>query len=360
VTWIDLNAPCAGTWSEVHRIPIPEQLERRRLLRQLYGGLDVDEEELPANAQCAIELILPEPVTPENHATPVCADWPFEADEAKRRQEAHGPRERIIELGDGVEIEFVRIPAGRFAMGDQEGGRDELPRQVIEIAKPFWMAAREISNEQYRRFNPDHDSRFEHRSSWMFDETYLGWPLNRPKQPVVRVSWEQAIAFCQWLSAKTGFQVTLPTEEQWEYACRAGSDQPFFYGDLDSDFSRHANFADINIRKLADDGWRPRSPDLAPRDARFDDGALVTADVGAYLPNAWGLHDMHGNAAEWTRSNWQWDPAFTGGVVADGGLGKVVRGGSWRDRPKRGRAGFRIAYPAYQRVFNVGFRVIIE
>jgi formylglycine-generating enzyme required for sulfatase activity len=360
VTWIDLNAPCAGTWGEVTRIPIAGQPERRRLLRQAYGGVDEDAEVISATAQVEIESLIPQPWPSVNTSAPDCEGWPLDSIEAKRRQLAPGPAARVIDLGDGVLMELVRIPAGRFVMGDPAGDQDELPLRIIEIPRPFWMAKHEVSNEQFQKFNPAHDSRFEHRSSWMFDETYLGWPLNRPKQPVVRVSWDHAMAFCQWLSHHTGLDVTLPTEEQWEYACRAGSNKPFSYGELDSDFSRHANLADANIRKLADDGWRPRSPDLAPRDARYDDGALVTTEVGSYLPNAWGLHDMHGNAAEWTSSNWTWDPAFTGGAVADAGLLKVVRGGSWRDRPKRARSGFRIGYPSYQRVFNVGFRVIIE
>jgi formylglycine-generating enzyme required for sulfatase activity len=119
-------------------------------------------------------------------------------------------------------------------------------------------------------------------------------------------------------------------------------------GDLDADFSRFGNMGDANLRKLADEGWRPKPPDLVPKDSRFDDGSLVTAEVGRYLPNAWGLHDMHGNVSEWTRSDY--------GVSAK----KIIRGGSWRDRPKLCRSASRWAYDPWQKVFNVGFRVIID
>jgi len=224
------------------------------------------------------------------------------------------------------------------------------------------MGTCEVTNEQFARFDPSHDSRFEHRTSWFFSENYLGWPLNRPRQPVVRVSWNRAMAFCRWLSRKTNLSITLPTESQWEYACRAGTSGPFFCGDLDTDFSAFANMADASIRKLAYEGWRPKSPDLVPRDARYDDHTLVTADVGSYRPNAWGLHDMHGNAAEWTRSTYRpypyRDDDGRNGPAAGGR--KVVRGGSWYDRPKRCRSAFRLGYRPYQRVFNVGFRVVCE
>ena len=163
----------------------------------------------------------------------------------------------------------------------------------------------EITNAQYSLFDPAHDSRFEDRTSWIFSEEYLGWPLDGPRQPVVRVSWQRAMQFCDWLSQKTGLRFTLPTEAQWEYACRAGSATPMWYGGLDADFSQVANLADYTIRNLAYEGWRPKSPDLAPREARFNDGKLVTADVGSYRPNPWGLYDMHGNAAEWTRTNYR-------------------------------------------------------
>jgi formylglycine-generating enzyme required for sulfatase activity len=103
-------------------------------------------------------------------------------------------------------------------------------------------------------------------------------------------------------------------------------------------------------------------PDWVLRDNRSFDGALVTTGAGGYLPNPWGLHDMHGNAAEWTRTTYRPYPYRTDdGRDNRGTQGrKVVRGGSWYDRPKRCASGFRLDYPAWQRVYNVGFRVVCE
>ncbi len=259
-------------------------------------------------------------------------------------------------------LELVRIPAGSFVMGDPQGTPDERPLAAIRIEKSFWMSKFEVTNEQFARFDPTHDSRFEHRSSWWFDEEYTGWPLNRPQQPVVRVSWEESMEFCRWLSDKIGEKVILPTEAQWEWACRAGTDTPLSYGGLDTDFSSCGNLGDASLRKLADEGWRPKSPDLVPKDDRFNDGALVTCAVGRYAPNAWGLYDMHGNAAEWTRSNYHPYPyrADDGREVDGTGDKKTIRGGSWRDRPNLCRSASRWAYAPWQKVFNVGFRIIIE
>ncbi len=360
VTWIDLNAPCHGTWSEFTRIAGPQR-ERRRVLRRLYGGVDEDPEEIPAVARPPVEPVVPDP-EPEPEAAPVdCAGWPFDPAEAARRKEA-APADRVVDLGGGVTLSLVGIPAGRFVMGDPDGDRDERPLAQIGITRPFLLGRCEVTNAQYARFDPSHDSRFEHRTSWIFSEEYLGWPLNRPSQPVVRVSWQRAMAFCRWLSDRTGLAFTLPTEAQWEYACRAGTAGPLWFGDLDTDFSRFANMADHTIRDLAYTAWRPLPPDIVPRDARFDDGMLVTADVGSYRPNAWGLHDMHGNAWEWTRSAYGPYPyrADDGRNDVTSAVPRVVRGGSWYDRPRRCRSAFRLSYPPYQRIYNVGFRVVCE
>lgn len=191
----------------------------------------------------------------------------------------------------------------------------------------------------------------------MFNEWDLGWSLNGPKQPVVRVSWKEASDFCLWLSEKTGQEVSLPSEAQWEWACRAGTDTPMYYGDLDSDFSPFGNMADFTIRELAYDVRDQYPPDIVPRDARFNDKRLVTTKVGSYKPNSWGLYDMHGNVWEWTCSDYKQNPYYYDNIDTSE---KIVRGGSWYDRPKRCRSASRLGYPEWQKVYNVGFRVIIQ
>ncbi|MHC4988612.1 MAG: formylglycine-generating enzyme family protein, partial [Planctomycetota bacterium] len=163
-------------------------------------------------------------------------------------------------------------------------------------------------------------------------------------------------------SAKTGRNASLPTESQWEYACRAGTDTPFNYGDLDTDFSTFANISDATISKLAYNTDGRKTADILPRDGRFDDRSLVTAAAGSYKPNRWGLHDMHGNVWEWTRSEYMTYPYRSDdGRNELGGSGeKVVRGGSWYDRPKRCRSAYRLSYPKWQKIYNVGLRIVIE
>lgn len=360
-TWIDLNAPCQGTWSETTNIP-DDQVARRLELRALYGGILENDEAVPDIATVPIEPVIPEPEEPQPVAIPHLAGWPLDAAAAKSLQTADGTATRSIDLGKGVALELVRIPAGSFVMGDPRGTPDERPPAAVRVEKSFWMSKCEVTNAQFAQFAPAHDSRFEHRSSWWFDEAYIGWPLNGPDQPVVRVSWDESQAFCRWLTEKIGEQVALPTEMQWEWACRAGTDTPLSYGAIDSDFTPYGNLGDASLRKLADEGWRPKSPDLVPKDERFNDGALVTCNVGRYAPNAWGLYDMHGNAAEWTRSNYQPYPyrSDDGREGNENGEKKVVRGGSWRDRPIHCRSASRWAYSSWQRVYNVGFRIVIE
>ncbi len=352
-TWIDLNAPAHATWSDFCKI-VNDQRQRRQYLRKLYGGVDEDPEEDLDLPLPRVQMIAPKP-TAKRPDPMKLEGWPLILPKGAAEV-------RTFELGNGVKLELVKIPAGRFVMGDVAGYEDEFPQAAITIDSSFWMGRFEVTNQQYALFDPAHDSRFEHRSSWIFSEEYLGWLMNGPNQPVVRVSWQRANEYCQWLSQKTGLKFSLPTEAQWEWACRAGGDAPLSYGNLDADFSKFANLADKNIRKWAYEGWRPRSPDMYPRDDRFDDGHFVTADVGRYQPNAFGLHDMHGNAAEWTRSlhkpypyadaDGRNDPAAAGH--------RSVRGGSWFDRPMRARSSFRQSYEPWQRIFNVGFRVVCE
>jgi len=363
-TWIDLNAPCHGTWQETVGIDRTRRDHPRRIkLRELYADISQeDPEAYPKSKLEHVEAVEPSSRPQRAAEVPKVAGWPFDEPEARRRQTAAGENTRTIDLGEGVSLELVLIPAGKFVMGDPNGLDDEQPATAVEIAKPFWMGKFEITNEQYARFDSSHESRFEHKGSWSFWEHHLGWPLDRPKQPVVRVSHREAEAFCRWLSTRIGQPVSLPTEAQWEYACRAGSADPLWYGDLDADFSKLANMADATMRQLAYDTDGRHTADFVPRDGRYNDSALVTADVGSYRPNAWRLYDMHGNVWEWTRSAYRPYPysAGDGRNESVGDQPVSVRGGSWRDRPKRCRSAFRLSYPSWQRVFNVGFRVVVS
>ena len=341
---------------------------RRHDLQQLFAApAKPDPEAAWETPPAAVKALPPKPLPARSPVqTAAFAGtrglWPFDAAEAARRQEAAGNHRRTINLGGGIEMELVLIPAGEFVMGDVQGDDDEKPLAAVKIARPFWMGKFEVTNRQYAQFDASHDSRFQDKGSWMFNEWDLGWALNEPTQPVIRVSQKEALAFCQWLSRRTGERVTLPTEAQWEYSCRGGTATPLSYGGLDADFSRHANLADWTIRNLVYDVRDQYPPDLAPRDARFNDGKLVTAGVGGYQPNAWGLHDMHGNVWEWTRSAYRPYPysELDGRNQPGADEAVVVRGGSWYDRPKRSRSAFRLSYPAWQKVFNVGLRVVIE
>jgi len=360
VTWIDLNGPCHGTWGEVAEIP--GRADRRRYeLAQRYGGVPSDPERVPVA-----------PIRPSRAAfvPPSASPSPGERRQAVARlllQSAppvseSTPATRIVSLGDGVQLELVQIPAGSFVMGDTtgEGAEDEWPASRVQIERPFWMGRFEITNEQFRRFFPGHASGF--FTKRQLDNDGPGIQLDEPQQPVLRVSWEQALAFCGRLSEVTGERFSLPTEAQWEYAARAGATTALCYGDTGEDFTPWANVADRSLACLYAGTAGVFNLQPLPADMRFDDQAIATAAIGSYRPNAWGLYDVHGNAAEWTRSAYLPYPyrADDGRNAAAFDGRKVVRGGSFTDRPSRCRSSFRLGYPAWQAVHNVGFRVVVE
>jgi len=357
--WIDLNAPCHGNWREVvGSKKIENDHRRRRELRSLYGGDIEDPEAYPEPPIPDVKPVMPARTSRPQTPAPTLAQWPLDA---QGDQASQSPKRRTLDLGQGLKLDLVHVPAGEFIMGDPHGETDEQPLTHVRIVRPFWLGSMEVTNEQYARFDPSHDSRFQDKGSWMFNEWDLGWPLNLARQPVIRVSCSDALAFCKWLSEQTGARVTLPTEAQWEWACRAGSDSAFSFGDREADFSAFANMGDDTLRDLAYDARDHFSPDLVPRDERFNDRMLVAAEVGTYRANAWGLYDMHGNVWEWTRSQYAPYPYAEPEQPESLTTQRVtVRGGSWYDRPKRCRSAFRLSYPAWQKVYNVGFRVMIE
>lgn len=363
VTWIDLNVPAYGTFHEAQAIP--GNNEKRRYDSKIkYAGLAEDIEAIPDAEPRTASFIAPPPVQPRP-APLTLAGWPFASDRARGMQQALGENEMTLELGNKTAIRLKKIPAGEFVMGDVDGYENEFPASVIRIRKPYWMGATEITLEQFQQFDPNHQNGY--YDMHYKDQVKPGYLMDEPGFPVIRISWQQALAFCEWLSARTGKKVTLPTEAQWEWACRSGTSTPMNYGGLDSDFSLHANLADASLSKMAVIGVDPQpihNPDkfwdYLPKEARFNDGSLHLAQVGQFRPNAWGLHDMIGNVGEWVLDDYRPYPYSPPLEVKDSPRAiKTVRGGSWADRPKESRSSARWDYPAWQRVYNVGFRIVV-
>lgn len=185
----------------------------------------------------------------------------------------------------------------------------------------------------------------------------------------MRVSWDEANAFCQKISEISGNTVSLPTETQWEWAARSGSADDFWFGSTESDFGAFENLADSTTVDLAVTGVDPKPMrandpmrkfwDFLPKILNVNDHQLISCPVASYQPNPWGLYDMNGNVAEWTASDYIPYP-LKEKANKEAVEKKVVRGGSWRERPKYSTSAVRKAYLPWQRPMNVGFRIIVE
>ncbi len=359
-TWIDLNVPYLGSWKEVSKtIPHNGDVERKKFLA-LYANRFDDPDEITWFPE-AQKFVAPKPAKEHKTIVPELKDFPFDAkDAAKKIANTKLPKEIVREMGEGKSMRFTLVPAGSFVMGTNEFFYDEGPAQVAKVSEPFYMAQFETTNAQYAQFDKKHDSGYQDRH-WK-DHVNRGYPSNTPEQPVVRVSWKEAKEFCDWMSKKYGLQVSLPTEKQWEWAARGGSDKDFWFGNVGTDFSAYDNLADVTTKKFAVEGIDPqprRNPEPAqafvPADLDFDDGELIAVTGGTFAPNPFNLYDMNGNVAEWTLDDYT---KTLGGEKVEGF--KVVRGGSWRDRSKWARVTVRRNYPDWQKVYNVGFRVVIN
>ncbi|HRY15724.1 MAG TPA: SUMF1/EgtB/PvdO family nonheme iron enzyme, partial [Candidatus Competibacteraceae bacterium] len=195
-------------------------------------------------------------------------------------ERAAPPTRTFTDPTTGIDLHWVE--AGCFNMGsppnERDRGGDESLHQVCVTG--FWMGKTEVTNGQYRRFKPKHDS-----------GSFQGRSLNTDTQPAVNLNWDEAQAFVEWLSweSRTGKRFRLPTEAEWEYAARAGTETRYYWGNTID--PRYANFSDRNDPTGASIG-------------NLDDGQSVSAQVGEYLPNALGLHDVAGNVWEWTCSEY--------------------------------------------------------
>jgi formylglycine-generating enzyme required for sulfatase activity len=229
------------------------------------------------------------------------------------------PKELAVDLGGGVKLEMVLIPAGSFMMGDEKGEDRHKPVHKVSITKPFHLGKYEVTQEQWKAVMGNNPSRFKGASN-----------------PVEQVSWDDSQVFLGNLNAKAGGQggkFVLPTEAQWEYACRAGSTGKFCFGDDEEQLGEYA--------------WYEKN------------SGKRTHPVGEKKPNAWGLYDMHGNVWEWCQD---WYGAYGAEAVTDPsgpimGSFRVARGGCWNYPPSRGRSARRALGRPGDRTVNLGLRV---
>ncbi|MEI7837572.1 MAG: formylglycine-generating enzyme family protein [Planctomycetota bacterium] len=275
------------------------------------------------------------------------------------------PKYTTLDLGKGVAMKLVLVPAGKFMMGspDSEKDReiDEGPPHEVTISKPFYMGVYEVTQEQYEAVMDKNPSEGREVTNPEYKQT----PAQYNQTPVNQVSWDDAVEFCKKLSAKTGKTVRLPTEAEWEYACRAGSKTRFGFGDKEAPVGP-ISYADAvaSCQKLsAKTGKKVRVPTEAEWAAAYRAGRLtdkeatlgehawyrensgsVAKPVGQKKPNAWGLYDMHGSVWEWC-SDWYADSYGNAGIRDPQGpiseTFHVVRGGGWISLPRYCRSAYR-------------------
>jgi formylglycine-generating enzyme required for sulfatase activity len=242
----------------------------------------------------------------------------------------------------------VLIPAGKFKMGAPEGENqaqaDEKPQHEVEISKDFYLGQFEVTQAQYQRIMGTNPSYFSVTGGGK--ASVAG--MDTRDFPVENVSWEDAREFCKRLSElpeekAKGRKYDLPTEAEWEYACRAGTQTPFHFGSP-------LNGKEANCDGIYPYGTGQKGPSLQR-----------TCKVGSYSENAFGLCDMHGNVWEWCQD--RYDSKYYGSGSnkdpqgPDGGDSRVLRGGSWGNGARDCRAAYRFRVgPAY-RSNDVGFRV---
>ena len=313
---------------------------------------------------------------------------------------ASGPLAPVPEvIENSLGMKFVRVPAGEFLMGSDETPQalardyplyearrfleltDEAPVHRVRISRPFLLGQHEVTVGQFRRFlqasghvpesvadgtggygyNPAYDPALSQRGD-LFEGRDPQYSWRNPgfaqddTHPVLNVTWNDAVAMGRWLSQLEGRRYRLPTEAEWEYACRAGSASRYPGGNLPQSLAQVANTFDTDAAVH----W----PALRAHALPAADGHAFTAPVGSYQPNAFGLHDMLGNAWEWT-ADWHDEAYYAASPPADppgpaDGTVRVRRGGSWHTWALYARCSYRNWNSAQTRYTLVGIRLLLE
>jgi len=281
-------------------------------------------------------------------------------------------KELTLDLGNKVTMKLALIPAGKFIMGSPKGEKDrfdtEGPQREVTISKAFYLGVFEATRGQFAAFVKDSGYKTEAErdgKAWGWDGSKFAeipgysWRKTGFEQaddhPVVNVSWNDAVEFCKWLSKKTSQAVSLPTEAQWEYACRAGTKTAYPWGDDPDDGKGWANAADQTGKKTFGQHWAAFS---------WDDRYAFTSPVGKFKANAFGLYDMIGNAWEWC-SDWYDGKYYANANKTDpsgpaSGWFRGLRGGSWGDGARNCRSANRGGNAPDSRSGLIGFRVALD
>ena len=316
---------------------------------------------------------------------------PFSSDEAKQHQVAWANHLKIdLEITNSIGLVLILIPAGEFQMGSHESMeetatfaaplgykdakgenyKDEHPQHRVQLTKPFFLGKREVTRGEFRKFVEKTGYRTEAESDGQGGLGYSatvkgieqkpeftwknpGWEQT-DEHPVVNVSWTDAVKFCDWLSKRDKRVYQLPTEAQWEYACRGGTTGRVVTGNVPRDMEGYANVADQSFQRIP--GFNQHFG------FAFDDGAGFTSAVGSYRKNPFGLYDMHGNVWEWC-SDW-YDEKYYANSPRENPSGpssgsfRVYRGGGWLNDPVGCRSARRGGPSPSRRCNRLGFRVV--
>lgn len=337
------------------------------------------------------KLLIQMPGEAQNPPTPTPVIMATQDAKSQQVEEAKKLNQEI-NIKNSLGMEFALIPRGEFLMGSSKSEvvsakqfklydddhSDEFPQHRVQISKSFYMGVHEVSYEQFQKFvkmtgyMTDVERTRKGGFGWNEStETFVsvspkfswrdsGWRSTR-YHPVLNVTWNDAKAFCTWLSRQEGVKYRLPTEAEWEYACRAGTNTLYYYGNDPKKLSEIGNIWDGTAKET----FKANYPEVTG--ILTEDGFAFTSPVGNYRANKWGLFDMHGNVSEWCSDFYDenYYDQFAGKPAIDpqgpqSGSTHVVRGGSWYLFPEYVRSAYRSKLPPTSCGDNVGFRVVRE